>query len=1099
MRVADIFARFALIAMAAITASLWPPLAANAQTTLNPKIVLQTLPYGGVEVAAWTNDDKYIITANASARTVMIWNASNGIIVDRIILPSDNPEAALSVRRLSSIEMSEDGKLAILLGAAVYATPDSPDGTGRALRYELDMATRNVTLISARRAVVRRGSRGIAAQAAARIAANPVLAAVPDFDSISQANIALETVYENTSAMDIKAAEALLPPLPASHDGKLQLQRDPIGLLIVDSQGTRRELKTERNIRYSDVQLSPDGVLLAMVQQDLGEDAAGETVTKVGIFNTESGVFLNQLELKGYYSQVQWVFDEKLVISQSSDSNDRKRDTAWAKGAPPVALGVDVVSGDIEWQFEARCYIASAPNLAGFFGAGLANCRNQAGSDHAIQRLDLDSNEWKSFGALKLEPGTIIENLVVSPSANALAVSILAKDKSVELVAIDGVSGEIRGHIALPRLSFVSKLSISDDGVIFVSGDGQTALWTPDLGPEGITELPLRSVFTKMAETDGKVITVAGMTDDGIARWDSETGEMLPSLDFSNVIAGGFLPDRPVFWAFSGLEGLRYWNTADWSEMLTVHFFPNSSFLAVTPEGRYDTNLGPDANQFRWLVPDRPLQSLAAQTFMRDYFQPGLIERITNCSYEGNCREAFKPLPAISDLNRTLPIVTITEVKTGETPDQALVTIEVKEGVDLDAPNGKTRSGVFNPRVFRDFRFAAHTPDSDFELDQGITRWREVNRMSDGDDNPDDGTHIFEAELYLPTAAGTEEQFISAYAFNEDRIKSDTAYFVFTRPQMEARQPRAFVISIGIDDYDAERLDLNYAAADANLMRERLAAIPGFEKRVVIATSTKNKKGKVTAESIRYLLALLNADVKRDQVLRALKAGGIDASALEPAGPDDIVIITFSGHGWTQKDDDFYLLPSDTKWLDRDPAPHIPSLISSSELTMWLRMVNAADIALIIDACHSGATVDTANFKPGPLGDAGLGQLAYDKGIRILAATQADDVAMENASLRHGLLSFALAGDGEGLTRNDNTLDLNEDGKISLTEWLAYPTWRLLDFNEDKRLTSSAEGSNESVGFAFPGRSPVKVQKVQQPSLFDFGGPSNVVLKELTP
>ncbi len=56
MRVADIFARFALIAMAAITASLWPPLAANAQTTLNPKIVLQTLPYGGVEVAAWTNE-----------------------------------------------------------------------------------------------------------------------------------------------------------------------------------------------------------------------------------------------------------------------------------------------------------------------------------------------------------------------------------------------------------------------------------------------------------------------------------------------------------------------------------------------------------------------------------------------------------------------------------------------------------------------------------------------------------------------------------------------------------------------------------------------------------------------------------------------------------------------------------------------------------------------------------------------------------------------------------------------------------------------------------------------------------------------------------
>jgi WD40 repeat protein len=32
-------------------------------------------------------------------------------------------------------------------------------------------------------------------------------------------------------------------------------------------------------------------------------------------------------------------------------------------------------------------------------------------------------------------------------------------------------------------------------------------------------------------------------------------------------------------------------------------------------------------------------------------------------------------------------------------------------------------------------------------------------------------------------------------------------------------------------------------------------------------------------------------------------------------------------------------------------------------------------------------------FRPGPLGDAGLGQLSYDKGIRILTATQPDKTA----------------------------------------------------------------------------------------------------------
>ncbi|HEV7233528.1 MAG TPA: caspase family protein, partial [Sphingorhabdus sp.] len=507
-------------------------------------------------------------------------------------------------------------------------------------------------------------------------------------------------------------------------------------------------------------------------------------------------------------------------------------------------------------------------------------------------------------------------------------------------------------------------------------------------------------------------------------------------------------------------------------------------------------NLGPDANQFRWLVPDRPFQSLAAQTFMRDYFQPGLIERISNCSLANDCTTSLKPLPAIADLNRTLPVVTITGVEQGATPDEALVSIEVREGVDADAPNGKTKSGVFNPRVFRDFRFAAHTPDSDFELDQSRTRWREVNRMTDDDDKPGDGVHHFEAKLFLPTAAGTEEQFISAYAFNEDRIKSDTAHYAYTRPTMTPRKPRAFVISIGVDDYVQNRLDLNYAAADAKLMKQRLAGIPGFETRTVIATSEAGR-GVVTADSIRMLLAILSGEYEKKDLLPRLKAEGIDASALDMVGPDDVVIITFSGHGWTQKDDDFYLLASDAKWPDRDPLPDIASLISSSELTMWLRMINAADIALVIDACHSGASVDSGSFKPGPLGDAGLGQLAYDKGIRILAATQADDVAMENANLRHGLLTFALAGDGEGLTRTDGLVDLDFDGKVSLSEWLAYPTWRLLDFNEDERLSEGSKNADESVAFAFPNRTVKKEKKVQTPSLFDFTVSSKVTLKEL--
>jgi hypothetical protein len=42
-------------------------------------------------------------------------------------------------------------------------------------------------------------------------------------------------------------------------------------------------------------------------------------------------------------------------------------------------------------------------------------------------------------------------------------------------------------------------------------------------------------------------------------------------------------------------------------------------------------------------------------------------------------------------------------------------------------------------------------------------------------------------------------------------------------------------------------------------------------------------------------------------------------------------------------------------------------------------------MAIIIDACHSAASFEGEGFKPGPMGSRGLGQLAYDKRIRILA------------------------------------------------------------------------------------------------------------------
>ena len=210
--------------------------------------------------------------------------------------------------------------------------------------------------------------------------------------------------------------------------------------------------------------------------------------------------------------------------------------------------------------------------------------------------------------------------------------------------------------------------------------------------------------------------------------------------------------------------------------------------------------------------------------------------------------------------------------------------------------------------------------------------------------------------------------------------------------------------------------------------------------------------------------------------------------------PDDIVIITFAGHGWADKQGNFYLVPADGVWPGGAETPTVSTLISTAEITRWLRPIDAADIALIIDACHSAASVDAGGFKPGPMGDAGLGQLAYDKGIRILAATQADDVALEDSRLRQGLLTFALA--GEGITARGGMADLDGDRSITLDEWLRYATQRLPSLSGDVRLGRFATTASGERGFGRINETSARPPRLQEPSLFDFtGAPSTVVLR----
>ena len=313
-------------------------------------------------------------------------------------------------------------------------------------------------------------------------------------------------------------------------------------------------------------------------------------------------------------------------------------------------------------------------------------------------------------------------------------------------------------------------------------------------------------------------------------------------------------------------------------------------------------------------------------------------------------------------------------------------------------------------------------------------------------------------------------------------------------------RPRAYILTIGIDAYTSAGLSPNYAGADADLLGERLANVPGYNVRE-LRLRGKVGQAAATRQAIADAIALLAPDNHLAARAR-LKALGVDAADFAAATSDDLVIISYAGHGWADRKGNFFLAPSDARFLDpsdtndrSDGEPDKLSLISASALTDWLRPVDAGEAAVIIDACQSAASVAAHGFKPGPMGDRRLGQLAYNKGIRILVASRGNKKAREDPRLGHGLLTAALGRDGLN-GRGFGHADIDGDGRISLDEWLRYTVMRLPALGSELAAARIEAAGRDLLPFPdATGLAPPAPDRVQQPSLFDFTGvPSTVVV-----
>ena len=546
------------------------------------------------------------------------------------------------------------------------------------------------------------------------------------------------------------------------------------------------------------------------------------------------------------------------------------------------------------------------------------------------------------------------------------------------------------------------------------------------------------------------------------------------------------------------------------------------AWVAIDPAGRFDTNMDlNDVKGVHWAVAGQGLDVIPLEILMRSYYEPRLLPRLLMGTQ-------FPALPSLALLNQSQPHVNIVAVEherpvfgsANTEPETVQVTVEVAgDGREFGLEGNKRRmtTGVYDLRLFRDGQLVeqwpaepAATSTQQLSREQELEQWRKDHRVVEYTEGANKVKRIVFKGIRLPRLAGKDKVVFSAYAFNVDRVKSETAKWSYELPKgLKPRVPRAYIVTIGVNAFEDKAWDLNYAANDARQsgseLKKRLEAVLAqdgskqYEKVVwvpLISDATKEELGKARQftvsqadkNQIEAVLKTLAGQAADTQALSGIESAG----KLRRVNPEDLVIIVISTHGMVDERGNFYFLPADigreflpSSAADRaTKARMLAQAVSTDELAQWLRGLDAVDQVMIIDACHSAASVQNAEFKPGPMGSRGLGQLAYDKGMRILAATQVQQQAVDGTdATKMGLLIYALIEDGLRAGKADSA---PKDGRIMLSEWLNYASQRVPSIFQGIH-DGTMKGTRGTVEYSPDSKTDAAQRaSLQQPSLFDF-------------
>lgn len=438
---------------------------------------------------------------------------------------------------------------------------------------------------------------------------------------------------------------------------------------------------------------------------------------------------------------------------------------------------------------------------------------------------------------------------------------------------------------------------------------------------------------------------------------------------------------------------LHLWDTATTHELLKL-ISTDTGWTVVDDKGRFDSSEAGMKN-VSWEAGN---QDIPLDSFSSNYYEPGLLTTAVE-------KDQFinkQPKVVQSGINLP-PEVVITPDGADRLADQSFTV-----AMTLTDAGG----GIAELRFYHNGKIV------------------DKSSMVDTSDSEVNGKQTRKVIYKIIPSAGLNQ--FKAIASNKMEIDSlpQTLSLDFAG---EARQATLHVVTIGINSYQDDRLNLNYSVADA----KSISGILGKNNPVSFNDVVSHE--------------IFDQQATKQGILGQLEK-------IVQSSKNDVMVIYLAGHG-IAVNGEWYFLPYETRLQDNEQY-YAQVGISAKEIRDLMATIPMQKILIMVDSCYSGAGLNAFRHLQNSQRHFSR-DLSKTTGIVVLAATRQDQQAAELTDLGHGLFTYVVT-QGMG-----GAADIQpKDRKISAHEVVSFSTTTIPTFSK-KYIGASQEPTSFMMGNDF--------------------------------